>query len=201
MIRIQGTIPRHVTVACSGGVDSMAIVDFLKRQHQVSLAFVHHGDEASFREHDFLLQYADDNEIALTVSHIDTQLPHNTSQEEHWRNERYKVLHAIDGPVITCHHLDDCVETWIFSSMHGNGKIIPYSNLNVIRPFRLNRKDEFISWCRRHNVAWCEDESNTDTTHMRNYIRHEIVDKMLVINPGLHKTVGKKVEVDIDHLI
>ena len=29
MIRIIGKLPRSITVACSGGVDSMTVVDFL----------------------------------------------------------------------------------------------------------------------------------------------------------------------------
>ena len=45
MIKIQGKIPRRVTVAVSGGVDSMACLDFLRRKHNVIAAFFHHGTE------------------------------------------------------------------------------------------------------------------------------------------------------------
>jgi asparagine synthetase B (glutamine-hydrolysing) len=37
MIKIQGKLPRSVYVACSGGADSMAIVDFLSRNHDVEV--------------------------------------------------------------------------------------------------------------------------------------------------------------------
>ena len=194
MIKVQSKLPRDVVIACSGGVDSMAIVDFLKRNHRITLQFVHHGTETSEQAHKFLLQYADDNKLKLYTSYINTVVPKGVSQEEHWRNERYKVLNSWQKPVITCHHLDDCVETWIWSSMHGEGKIIPYQNENVIRPFRLNRKHEFVDWCKRKNVSWVEDKSNLDTSYIRNYIRENVVTQMLVINPGLHKVIAKKIE-------
>ena len=197
MIKVQRELPRHLVVACSGGVDSMAVANFLKRNHRVTLQFVHHGTETSDQAHEFLYDYAKDNGMALCVAKISTRVPRGVSQEEHWRNERYKVFHSWDCPVITGHHLDDCVETWIWSSMHGEGKVIPYQNKNVIRPFRLNRKQEFIDWCKRKNVNWIEDKSNIDTKYIRNYIRNNVVDQMLVVNPGLHKVIAKKIETEV----
>ena len=78
--------------------------------------------------------------------------------------------------------------------MHGEGKIIPYRNKNVIRPFMTNRKNEFIDWCERKKVDWIEDETNeTDITKTRNYIRNVIMPHVLKVNPGIHKVVKKKI--------
>lgn len=194
MIRIQHKLPRNVIIACSGGADSMAITDFLKRSHTVTLQFVHHQTDTSETAYHFLSKYSRDNDLELVVNHIDSEIPKNVSQEEHWRNQRYSIFHKWQLPVITGHHLDDCVETWIWSSLNGTGKIIPYSNLNVIRPFRLNKKEEFYNWCERHSVPYIEDESNKDTKYMRNYIRHEVMPHVLKINPGIHKVIMKKIE-------
>jgi len=35
MIKLQGKLPRQIWLACSGGVDSMAALDFLCRNHDV----------------------------------------------------------------------------------------------------------------------------------------------------------------------
>ena len=200
MLTLQGKIPRSITVACSGGVDSMAVVDFLKRNHTVTLLFVDHCTEASELAKAFLRIYAWSHaNITLKVVNIsNSEVPKGTSQEEHWRNERYAIFHDHHEAVVTCHHLADCAETWVWSSMHGKGKIIPYRNHNVIRPFRLVRKQQFIDWCKKHTVAWSEDSSNADTKYMRNFIRHEVMEKMLVINPGLHTVIKKKVEQDFE---
>jgi len=201
MIVMQGKLPRKVSVACSGGVDSMAVVDFLKRNHNVTLLFFHHGTETSEKAYQFLKSYSSANGVELISERIkDTSVPKDQSQEEYWRNCRYKFFLNRDEPVVTCHHLDDCVETWVWSSLNGNGKIIPYNNRNVIRPFRVNKKSEFVSWAKRNDVPWVEDESNKDTKYTRNFIRHEMMPKVLTVNPGIHKTIARKVRKDYGKL-
>lgn len=203
MIKVQGKLNREVYVACSGGVDSMAVVDFLMRNHKVNLMFFDHKTDTSKEALEFLTDWWSEKKTnpqyytpTLTIGHVTRDKDRSESWEEYWRLERYQWLHSYDHPIITCHHLDDCAENWIFTSLHGEGRIIPYQNLNVIRPFRLNRKTEFVDWCRNKNVPWIEDSSNQDTKYMRNYIRHEIVPKALMVNPGLHKVIIKKVKED-----
>ena len=41
MIKITGNIPPSCTIACSGGVDSIAIADFLSKSRNIKLAFIH----------------------------------------------------------------------------------------------------------------------------------------------------------------
>lgn len=202
MIQIQGSLPREIFIACSGGVDSMAVVDFLSRNHSVNLLFFNHGTDASVEAEFFLQQryYSITDNVKLNIGKIVDSKTADESWEEYWRNQRYKWFHSFNVPVITCHHLDDCVETWIWSSLNGSGKIIPYRNQNVIRPFRLNTKTEFTNWCRRKNVPWIEDSSNEDTKYMRNFIRSEIVPKALVVNPGLHTVIRKKIIKEFNDL-
>jgi tRNA(Ile)-lysidine synthase len=207
MIKLQGKLDRNVNIACSGGVDSMAVTDFLRRNHNCALIFFDHGTEASAEAMEFLSDFVADRNnqlwdkpIATTlrfrVGKIQNQKQKSESWEEYWRNERYAYFHSIEQPVITCHHLDDCIETWVWSSLHGEGKIIPYQNQNVFRPFRSNKKQDFVNWCRKNNVPWVEDSSNEDTGFIRNFIRKELIDKCLVVNPGLHKVIRKKVLED-----
>ena len=186
----------------------MAIVDFLSMNHNVNLLFFDHGTDTSREAKAFLEDYVVSKnrvlqdsphatKMTIEFGHITEPKSKSESQEEYWRNQRYKFFHSFgEEPVVTCHHLDDCVETWVWSSMNGEGKIIPYSNQNVIRPFRLNRKSEFMNWCRRKNVPWVEDQSNADTKYMRTFIRHELMPKISVINPGIHKVIAKKVVSD-----
>ena len=104
---------------------------------------------------------------------------------------RYEFFSKFDFPIITCHHLDDCVETYLFSCLRGFQSVIPYSKRNVIRPFLLNEKSVFYKWCEGKNVPFVEDESNLSVDYSRNRIRHNIVPEALLVNPGL-KTVVKK---------
>jgi tRNA(Ile)-lysidine synthase len=193
VINITHTIPRSVTIAFSGGVDSVAVADFLRSNHSLSLLYVDHHDRASPQELEMVREYALLWSLPLQIAVISSSKCSDQSQEEFWRTERYKIFHEVKEPVITCHHLDDCVETWVWSCMHGCGKLIPAINKNVIRPFRTTRKTEFTSWCKRKNLSWAEDASNSDTTHIRNYIRHELMPHVLRVNPGIHKVIRKKI--------
>jgi len=194
MIKIQNKLPRKIYLACSGGVDSMAALDFLRRNHHVTVLHFNHGTEHGRQAEEFIVKYCRKNDISYIVDRVRESIPPGPSKEAWWREKRYEFLHKYDvTPVVTCHHLDDCVETWVWSSMHGTGKWIPYRNRNVIRPFRLTRKRDFELWCNLHNVSWIEDDSNENIHYTRNYIRQEMMPHVLQVNPGIHKTIAKKV--------
>ena len=200
MIKLQGKLPRKIYVACSGGVDSMVAVDFLSRKHDVFVLYFNHGTEHGHRAMQFVEKYCNEKDIPWLTNIPDDNREKTTreSQEEYWRNIRYDWLErCTERDIITGHHLDDCVETWVWSSMHGTGKIIPYSRNNrFFRPFRLNRKRDLELWASLNNVPHIEDDSNKDTCYTRNYIRHDMMSSVLKVNPGIHKTIAKKVRED-----
>lgn len=192
MIKLLFPVPRKITVAFSGGVDSVAITDFLSKNHEVSCAFFHHGTQASQQALGFVQDFCNRRAIQLTVGYLNGTRPKNKSMEEFWREHRYEFLSQFPV-VVTGHHLDDCVETYIWSALHGEGKIIPRTRNNVIRPFLLTPKQEFVSWCTRKNLEWVDDPSNQDTDYMRNYIRLNLLPHAYRVNPGLRKVVKKLV--------
>lgn len=195
MFKLLSKVPRDITVALSGGVDSVAVVDFLSRRHNVHCAFFHHQTENSERAYEFVFNFCSERNLPLFVGVLNSVKPKELSTEEHWRNERYRFLETINTTVVTAHNLDDCVETYVYSSLHGQPKVIPYRRNNIIRPFLTTPKTEFVNWCQRKGVKWCEDLSNQDTKYMRNYIRHELMPHALHVNPGL-STVIKKIVRD-----
>lgn len=201
MIKVEGKLPRKIVVACSGGADSMAILDFLKRNHDVQVAYYNHLTPHGIEAYDFLDDYCTKHKLEFISDEIKGHpKPAEKSQEEHWRDERYKFLHNIRETVIMGHHLDDCVETWMFTSMHGESRTIPYARGNVIRPFRHNRKRDLELWCNIKNVPYVEDESNNDTSYMRNHIRHNMMHHVLKVNPGIHKMVRKRLTTEVNRV-
>ena len=198
MIKVQGKLPRELYVACSGGVDSMAALDFLSNNHDVTVVFFDHGTATSREALNHVSVQVKKYDCGFMYGQIGRAKRDDESQEEYWRNVRYDWLErCTERDVITGHHLDDCVETWVWSSMHGTGKIIPYSRNNrIFRPFRLNRKRDLELWARLNNVPHIEDDSNADTCYTRNYIRHDMMSSVLKVNPGIHKTIAKKVRED-----
>lgn len=192
--RILRPLPRQVVIAFSGGVDSVAAADFLSRNHTVCLAYMHHGTEHSEQALGWVSEYARSRQLALEVGHIIEDRPSDQSWEEHWREHRYQFLQQFaPQTVITAHHLNDAVETYVWSALHGNPRTIPVQRDNIVRPFLTTPKSTFVDWCRRRELTWCEDHSNTDTRYTRNYIRHQLMPHALRVNPGLETTVRKMV--------
>ena len=196
MIKLQGKLPRQVYLACSGGVDSMVALDFLRRNHDVKVLHFNHGTGHGAEAEKFITQYCRKNDIAYTVERVREKetIPPGASKEAWWREKRYAFFDKYHvAPVITAHHLDDCVETWVWSSMHGTPKIVPYRRNYVVRPFRLSRKRDFELWANLKGVPYIEDVSNENIHSTRNFIRHELMQGVLKVNPGIHKTIKKKV--------
>lgn len=196
MIKLLGSLPLKPLVALSGGVDSMAVADFVSRSRSVQCAFFHHGTEVSEAAEKVVEEYCQRRGWPLYKGRIVNERPADVSPEEHWRNERYAFLDDLNMDVITAHHLDDCVETYLWSVMHGTAKVIPYRRNNVVRPFLLTKKTDLIAWAERNNVPWIDDGTNKDTKYMRNYVRENIVPLALEVNPGLHKVVQRFVQVN-----
>ena len=195
MLRIIGKIPQRVTVACSGGVDSMVFVDFLlKGKRKVDLAFFNHDTGHSREAEKFVRQYAAKNNLILTIGRV-KGTKGKRSFVEFWRDERYQFLESFKSNfIITNHHLDDVVETWLFSSFHGRPNLIPYQRGDkIFRPFLMTSKKDIMSYAERKGIEWIEDPSNKMTKNiMRNQIRHNVMPEVLKVNPGIRTTIRKK---------
>ena len=124
MIKLLVPLPKTITIACSGGVDSMAIVDFLSRKHDVTVAFYHHGTQTSDEACEFVAKYCTDKNIPMVFGFIDNKFkPKNKSQEEYWRECRYGFLQNLQTTIVTAHHLDDAVETYLWGCLNGTPKV------------------------------------------------------------------------------
>lgn len=205
MIDVLGKIhdlPGPLHIAVSGGVDSMACLDFIRNgRHNVNVVHFNHGTEHGKEAEQFVRGYCAGSGLQVTVGKITSKKPAGKSQEEHWRDERYKFFNTIPGTLLTCHHLNDQVENWIFTSLNGLARLIPYKRDNVVRPFLLTPKAELIRWCTSKHVPWIEDGSNQEVKHVRNRIRHRIMPEVLEINPGIEKVIARKVrEMYEEHL-
>mgnify|MGYP003336582216 CR=1 FL=1 len=196
VIKVQGKIPRDVGIAVSGGIDSMAVLDFLRRNHNVTVYNFDHGTLFGEYVTDYIVRYCKENNLPYKIGWLTEKRPRYMSKEEHWRNERYKWLTAQNQTIVLAHHLDDCVESWIFNMCNGKDYTIPYRHANCIRPFRLTPKIELEKWINQHEVKWANDPSNSDTTFKRNYIRHSVVPVVMGVNPGLPKVIAKRIAAE-----
>lgn len=197
MLRFIGDIPHNITIAVSGGADSMAALDFLQRgPREVSVIHIDHGTTFGSAARHLVERYCLENALSLDIHSIDSELPQGISIEEFWRNARYKAFSKCKNEVITAHHANDSLEWWFMTAAHGQPRLIPYRNKNVIRPFLLTTHEDFLSWCDRHSVPYLDDPGNKDTKYTRSLVRNEIIPLMSEVNPGLIKMIRKKIKKD-----
>lgn len=194
MIKLMDKLPRHIYVACSGGVDSMAALDFLRRNHQITVAYFDHAADNSRDAFMHVEKYCADHGIPVVIGTASRLRHKDESLEEYWREERYAFFDKLVETVVVAHHLDDAVETWLWGSINGQPKLPELRRGNVIRPFLCTRKEDLVAWCENHSVTWVDDTSNTNLDFTRNYIRRELMPHVLKVNPGIHKTIKKRLQ-------
>jgi tRNA(Ile)-lysidine synthase len=202
VIRLLGKIPDTVIVACSGGPDSMAALDFLSNgKRRVTAAYFNHCTPHGYQAKKFLIEYCKTREVSLHLGEITREKSSRESHEEYWRNERYRFFKTLEYPVVTGHQLDDAVEWWVYTSLHGDPRLMPYENskYGIIRPFLLTPRSEMLSWAQRKHVPYVSDPSNQSMQHARNVVRHRIIPACLDVHPGLPTVIRKKLTKSVKH--
>lgn len=175
----------------------MVALDFLLNgRYKPTVLYFDHGTKFGDECRTFLRKKCAKLEVPIIINKIGRDKKKDESLEEYWRNERYIFFNNIPGTIITAHHLDDATEWWIFSSLHGQSKLIPYRRENVIRPFLMTPKSEIRKWAENKKVEYRNDPGNKDEKYMRSIIRHKILPEALRVNPGLRTVVRKKIKED-----
>lgn len=199
MLTFNQKIPTDVPVklAFSGGVDSLVLAHFLHRRKNVTLCHFHHGCQYSNAIAEGCKQKASDLNLPIIIGRIQNERKDGQSLEDYWRRERYRFLYSCPGNIVlTAHHLNDAVETWVFSSMHGEGKLIkPVQDIAgqyLIRPLLKTPKREFEAYALKHKLVAVDDPYNRELNLTRNHIRKVMMPHILKINPGIEKTILKK---------
>lgn len=196
MIRFIHNVPMEVCIAFSGGVDSLAVAHFLKRGgRKITLLHFNHGCQYSDRIQAECETMAQSLGLPIVIGHAQGERSKGQSLEDFWRRSRYRFMReyckAHEKRLVVAHHLNDSIEGWIFSSLHGTPKLIPVYDDVLIRPFLTTPKAEFIKYCERHGLTPVHDEFNFDMHVTRNFIRKEIIPAAYKVNPGLEKVIRK----------
>lgn len=190
-MKIIKPLPHDLYLACSGGIDSMFAYNFLMAgRKNIHCLFFNHGTKTSEEAEHFLK-----NKVQkLTIGRLTRQFEKGESPEKFFREQRYLFFSQFqDKPIITCHHLNDCAENWVMTSLKGTPKLIPYKNGNIIRPFLLISKMEIEDYCQRKSVHYCQDITNFDVNIPRNRIRHKVINELLLVNPGFFRMIRTKI--------
>ena len=185
---IRNIEPGTYVVATSGGVDSMVLLDILRRQPGVKIIVAHY-------DHGIRNDSGQDRQLVQDVAarhglqfvYDQGNLGSNTS-EDVARQARYAFLHRVRDAskaraIITAHHQDDLLETAIHNMLRGTGRrglVSLRSREHIQRPLLHIPKADITAYAKAQGLAWNEDSTNTDLRYRRNYIRHQIMPKFSI---------------------
>ena len=195
---------RSVTVALSGGADSMSLLYCLLELKDelgitVNAAHLNHlirGEEA-FRDEEFVKEECSKLGVELSLKRVDVpKLASDSGKsiELTAREVRYAFFEEINtGVVATAHNADDNLETVIFNLTRGtviDGLCgIPPKRDIFIRPLILTTRKEIEEYCEFKNIKYVTDSTNFVDCYTRNKIRHKVIPVLKEINPNVSETV------------
>ena len=182
-------------VCVSGGVDSMVLINLLNRlKYNVSIAHCNFNlrDDESDIDEDFVKNYAITNSIPFFSKSFITRIPKHSMQMAA-RNLRYKWFYSVLKVeeldyIITAHHLDDSLETFILNLSRASGieGLTGIKQLNdvIVRPLLVFSKNEILNYAKTNNIKWREDSTNKKNDYQRNQIRNEIIPLLKKLHPN-----------------
>lgn len=180
-------------IACSGGLDSVVLTHLCESLRlEYSLAHCNYrlrGAESD-GDQEFVEGLASKLGRKVHAVSFDTNTYKKTNQSsiqlvarELRYNWFYSLLKKHDYKyVLTAHHADDNLETFIINLSRGTGLQgltgIPEQNQKIIRPLMPFTRKELLDFALEEKLEWREDSSNSETKYLRNKIRLEIVPKL-----------------------
>jgi tRNA(Ile)-lysidine synthase len=185
-------------VACSGGPDSVALLDGLHGLAEIgglTLAAAHLDHAIRSTSHQdaaFVAQLCDRLGVRLQTARIDVPArarDRGIGLEQAAREARLEFLAAAARreaiqAVATGHHAADQVETvlhHLFRGAHlrGLAGMRPARPLEgdlwLFRPMLGLTRGEVLGYLRARGLNWREDPTNSDTDLTRNFLRHELL--------------------------
>lgn len=89
--------------------------------------------------------------------------------------------------IVTAHHANDNLETLLLHLARGAGlqglSGIPPKRGRIIRPFLQVTSKEIALFVEEHHLPYREDLSNAEEQYRRNFVRHQVIDKLELLNP------------------
>ncbi|MEQ5792419.1 tRNA lysidine(34) synthetase TilS [Muricauda sp. NFXS6] len=189
---------KKLLLACSGGLDSVVLMHLCEATN-LNIVLAHcnfklRGGESDGDE-DFVRQLAFKFGIQVFVKQFETEQyaeKQRLSVQMAARKLRYQwfdelLLAKGFDYVLTAHHADDNLETFLINLSRGTGidglSGIPEVNGQVVRPLLPFSRSEILEYAESEGIAWREDSSNASSKYLRNKIRHQLVPPLKELHP------------------
>ncbi|MCL4469671.1 MAG: tRNA lysidine(34) synthetase TilS [Gammaproteobacteria bacterium] len=200
---------RHLTLALSGGADSVVLLDILAQLraglhfHLSSLYINHQISPNAARWGHFCAELCARHDVPFETVTVDVGRRAGESLEALARAARYQVFSEQPADfVVLAQHLDDQAETLLLQLLRGAGAkgLSAMAELSTqdsgrgtgfLRPLLDVPRRTIVDYAVLHGLKWVEDESNADIAFDRNYLRHEVLPLLGKRFPGYRETFSR----------
>ena len=200
-------------VAYSGGVDSHVLLHLCHAAGlPVRAIHIHHGLQAEADHWDrHCAEVCLKLDIAYQCIHVDAEPGPGVSPEDAARNARYQALEnelESDEVLLTAHHQDDQAETLLLQLMRGAGPA-GLASMPVLKSFgagyharpMLGFSQQLLrQYAEEHQLNWVDDPSNADTGFDRNFMRKEIIPRLVDNWPNASEAISQAASLQQDTL-
>ncbi|MBI79070.1 MAG: tRNA lysidine(34) synthetase TilS [Gammaproteobacteria bacterium] len=181
---------KTISIAYSGGLDSTVLLYTISRLNlQICIKAIHVNhqlDSKSSSWEDFCRDNCEKLNIKFISKTASLNLENKGNIEERAREARYAFFKeelSSNDLLVTAHHADDQLETFLYRFLRGSGVrglrgILDYNNFGkgfLARPLLNTTKSEIKDVAKEWKLQWIEDPSNKDIGYDRNYLRHQVV--------------------------
>ncbi|MDN0055701.1 tRNA lysidine(34) synthetase TilS [Collinsella ihumii] len=101
--------------------------------------------------------------------------------------------------IVTAHTASDRTETFFMNAIKGSGPAglssIPRRRNIIVRPLIDMTHGELCRYLEVAGMTWREDETNKDTSYLRNFVRHRVVPLASERNANLERTIGATCDI------
>ncbi|MBE6468906.1 MAG: tRNA lysidine(34) synthetase TilS [Coriobacteriaceae bacterium] len=167
----------------------------------------HLRGEASDADEAFVRELCERFGLPLCVEHASFQDMPGENLEAAAREVRYaaarryvrELARASGAPrsaarILTAHTASDRTETFFMNAIKGSGPAglssIPRRRNIIVRPLIDSTHEELVAYLQVQGQGWREDESNRDTSYLRNYVRHKLMPLARERNGSLERAVS-----------
>lgn len=189
----------RVVLACSGGIDSMALALLLHKYgrrvvapERLELLHINHGWRGAESDADerFVQTWAEGRRLRVRVVRLSPPAGKGESLEAASREQRqtvYREVAGADGLVLTAHHADDLAETLLWrlctgeARTHGGGIAVRHGV--ELRPLLFARKSELEAFLKEEKQEWREDRTNFEGRFLRSRLRRTLLPELEKIFP------------------
>ena len=188
---------KRFLLAVSGGVDSMVMASLFKELNcyfEIAHINYHFRGEDSNLDQQLVESYCQKHQIPFHLKDVTDKEKETMTSLQTWaRDLRYNFFFDVLKNqnldfIVTAHHLNDELETFIINLSRGSGikglSGIPNNKNQILRPLLNYSKESIYAFAKLHNIPFRVDKSNEKQDYLRNKIRHELTPKILDIFPN-----------------